>query len=116
MTFDFLSVLKLPRLTFPQLHAWIAFGGTVIKSGDPVEQSKRMKYMDVVANAIMLQNVADLAEVLHMMFKDGFTITTELVSSLSPYIRAYILLFGQWALNMEVPLSPLEPKPDPVSV
>ncbi|QDO84065.1 Tn3 family transposase [Shewanella psychropiezotolerans] len=96
--------------------AWIAFGGTVIKSGDPAEQSKRMKYMDVVTNAIMLQNVADLTEVLHTMSKDGFTITTELVSSLSPYIRGHILRFGQWALNMEDPPSPLEPKPVPVSV
>lgn len=34
--------------------------------------------MDVVANAIMLQNVADLTEVLNSMAEDGFTITPEL--------------------------------------
>jgi TnpA family transposase len=33
---------------------WIGFGGPVIKSGDPVEQVKQIKYMDLVANAVML--------------------------------------------------------------
>ena len=51
--------------SFHDFLDWIAFGGTVIKSGDPVEQAKRMKYMDVVANAIMLQNVADLTDALN---------------------------------------------------
>ena len=34
--------------SFHSFLDWIAFGGTVIKSGDPAEQSKRMKYMDVL--------------------------------------------------------------------
>ena len=51
------------------------FRSTVIKSVDPVEQAKRMKYMDVVANAIMLQNVVDLTDVLTSMADDGFEIT-----------------------------------------
>jgi TnpA family transposase len=37
---------------------WIAFGGPVLRSGDPVEQEKRIKYRDLVANAVMLHNVA----------------------------------------------------------
>ena len=43
---------------------WISFGGPVIKSGDPVEQEKQLKYASLVANAIMLSNVADLTEAL----------------------------------------------------
>ena len=38
------------------LH-WISFGGPVTKSGDPVEQTKRLKYMNLVANAVMLQTL-----------------------------------------------------------
>jgi hypothetical protein len=34
--------------------------------------------MDVVANAIMLKNVADLTEALNAMAEDGFTITRDL--------------------------------------
>ncbi len=33
---------------------WIAFGGPVLRSGDPVEQEKRLKYRDLVANVVML--------------------------------------------------------------
>ena len=41
---------------------WIGFGGPVLKSDDPVEQAKQVKYMDLVANVIMLHNVHDLTE------------------------------------------------------
>lgn len=41
---------------------WIGFGGPVLKSGDPVEQLKQVKYMDLVANAMMLHNVVDLTD------------------------------------------------------
>ena len=29
---------------------WVSFGGPVIKSGDPVEQDKQLKYASLVAN------------------------------------------------------------------
>ncbi len=101
--------------SFHDFMDWIAFGGTVIKSGDPVEQAKRMKYLDVVANAIMLHNVVDLTEVLNAMAEDGFTITPELAASLSPYIRGHILRFGRWSLDMNDKPVPLEPKLVPIS-
>ena len=46
---------------------WISFGGPVIKSGDPVEQEKQLKYASLVANTIMLSNVADMTDVLSAM-------------------------------------------------
>ncbi len=49
---------------------WVCFGGPVVKSGDPVEQEKQLKYASLVANAVMLSNVADLTEVLSAMAKD----------------------------------------------
>ncbi|MEN8237487.1 MAG: Tn3 family transposase [Pseudomonadota bacterium] len=101
--------------SFHSFLDWIAFGGTVIKSGDPVEQAKRMKYMDVVANAIMLQNVADLTDVLNDMANEGFKITPELISSLSPYMCENILRFGKWSLDMEDLPEPLQPKPLPIT-
>ena len=50
---------------------WVSFGGPVIKSGDPVEQEKQLKYASLVANAIMLSNVTDLTAVLSSMAADG---------------------------------------------
>jgi len=101
--------------SFHDFMDWIAFGGTVIKSGDPVEQAKRMKYLDVIANAIMLQNVVDLTDVLNAMAEDGFTITPELVASLSPYMREHILRFGRLMLDTNDVPKPLQPKSVPIA-
>ena len=48
--------------TFNDFLDWVSFGGPVIKSGDPVEQEKQLKYASLVANAIMLSNVADMTD------------------------------------------------------
>ena len=40
--------------SFNDFLDWISFGGPVIKSGDPVEQNKRIKYMNLVVNSVML--------------------------------------------------------------
>ncbi len=81
--------------SFHSFLDWIAFGGTVIKSGDPIEQAKRIKYMDVVANAIMLHNVVDLTTVLNEMSEEGLAVTPELIRCLSPYMCEHILRFGK---------------------
>ncbi len=57
---------------------WIAFGGPVLRSGDPVEQEKRIKYRDLVANAVMLHNVVDMTNALYDLQRDGVCITQEL--------------------------------------
>jgi hypothetical protein len=92
------------------LH-WIAFGGPVLKSGDPVEQAKQIKYMNLVANAIMLHNVVDLTNVLNTMASEGYIVTKELVSHFSPYMREHLRRFGHYVLDMEETPPPLEPKP-----
>jgi hypothetical protein len=43
--------------TYNDFLDWVSFGGPVIKSGDPVEQEKQLKYASLVANTIMLSNV-----------------------------------------------------------
>jgi len=92
---------------------WVSFGGPVIKSGDPVEQEKQLKYASLVANTIMLSNVADLSQVLSDMASNGHPVTSELVVSTSPYTRGHILRFGQYALDMADLPGPLDPQPLP---
>jgi len=89
---------------------WVSFGGPVIKSGDPVEQEKQLKYASLVANAIMLSNVADLSTVLSSMAADGHSVTPALVASLNPYARRHILRFGQYVLDMADLPPPLDPQ------
>ena len=90
---------------------WVSFGGPVIKSGDPVEQEKQLKYASLVANAVMLSNVDDLTRVLSGMAVDGYPVTPALVASLSPYMRRHILRFGRYALDMDKLPEPLNPQP-----
>jgi TnpA family transposase len=92
---------------------WICFGGPVVKSGDPVEQEKQLKYASLVANAVMLSNVVDLSEVLSVMAKEGQLVTAALAARISPYIRDHIRRFGRFALDMTELPEPLDPQPLP---
>ena len=84
-----------------------------IKSADPVEQEKQLKYASLIANAVMLSNVDDLTRVLSDMAADGHPVTPALVASLSPYMRRHILRFGRYALDMDNLPEPLNPQPLP---
>ncbi|HSC95441.1 MAG TPA: Tn3 family transposase [Burkholderiales bacterium] len=92
---------------------WVSFGGPVVKSGDPVEQQKQLKYASLVANTIMLSNVVDMTGVLASMAEDKHPITPGLVGCLSPYAREHIRRFGHYVLDMNDLPGPLEPQPLP---
>ncbi len=89
---------------------WIGFGGSVIKSGDPVEQNKQIKYMNLVVNAIMLHNVVDLTDILETLVAYGYPITRRHGACLSPYAREHIRRFGWYFLEMEQLPEPLKPR------
>jgi TnpA family transposase len=97
--------------SYHQFTDWIAFGGPVLRTGDPVEQEKRIKYRDLVANAVMLHNVADMTHVLYELRQEGACVTPEVVRRLSPYLTEHIKRFGQYVLDMDTPPEPLQPKP-----
>jgi hypothetical protein len=74
---------------------------------------QQLKYAGLVANAVMLSNVADLTEILSSMATDGQPVTPALVACTSPYMRRRILRFGRYALDMDDPPDPLNPQPLP---
>jgi hypothetical protein len=82
----------------------------VLRSGDPVEQEKRIKYRDLVANAVMLHNVVDMTHVLYELQQEGIYVTPEIVSRLSPYLTEHIKRFGQYFLDMITQPDLLQPK------
>lgn len=94
---------------------WITFGGEMIKSGNPVEHEKQLKYTDIIANAIMLHNVSDLTDILNNMSTEGYKIKAEQLFSLSPYIREHIRRFGRYHVDMENMPPSLNPRPVAVS-
>ncbi len=97
--------------SYHQFTDWIAFGGPVLRSGDPVEQEKRIKYRDLVANAVMLHNVVDMTNVFCELQQDGICVTPEIVSRLSPYLTEHIKRFGQYFLDMITQPELLQSKP-----
>jgi len=102
--------------SFNDFLDWITFGGPVIKSGDPVEQEKQLKYASLVANAIMLSNVADLSAAITDMTSDGHPVTPELAAAISPYIRKHIRRFGKYDLDMDDRPGPLVPQDLPFEI
>ena len=76
-----------------------------------VEQEKRIKYRDLVANAVMLLNVVDMTNALHDLQRDGVRITPELVARFSPYLTEHIKRFGQYLVDMNAPPVPFDIKP-----
>ena len=97
---------KLEFYPISRTNATLPFGGPIIKSGDPEEQLKQVKCMDLVANAVMLSNVVDMTAALTGMMADGHVVTEQQVARLSPYLREHIRRFGQYVLDMEEELPP----------
>ena len=96
--------------SYNNFSQWIMFGGDgILKSRDPVENEKIIKYKDLIANAIMLQNVVDMTDVLHEMVQEGYEVTTEVVATFSPYIREHIKRFGEYVIDLETIPPPLQP-------
>jgi TnpA family transposase len=89
---------------------WITFGGDgIFKSRDPIEYEKQVKYKDLIANAIMLQNVVDMTDALHDMAREGHPVTPDVVATFSPYLREHIKRFGEYIIDTEALPPPLQP-------
>lgn len=89
---------------------WITFGGDgILKSRDPVENEKIIKYKDLIANAIMLQNVVDMTDVLHDMAREGYDVTPNIVATSSPCLREHIKRFGEYVIDLETIPPSLQP-------
>lgn len=94
---------------YNQFTDWITFGGEALQLVyDGEERDKRVKYTDLIANAIMLQNVVELTRALKELKAEGLEFTKEEVSHLSPYLTRHIRRFGEYVID-------LEKIPDPLS-
>ncbi|WP_374493403.1 Tn3 family transposase [Zoogloea sp.] len=79
---------------------WVSFGGDVIAVNEPDEQQKRLRYNDLVASALILQNTVDMIRTLQRMKRDGWKISDDDVSFLSPYQVAHVKRFGVYSLKL----------------
>jgi hypothetical protein len=94
---------------------WSTFcGDGIFKSRDPLESEKQVKHKDLIANAIMLQNVVDMTDALYDMAREGHLVTQEVVATISPYFREHIKRFGEYVIYTETLPSPLQPEKQPL--
>ncbi len=87
---------------------WLSFGGEAIAAQDPEEQEKRLKYLDLVAHAVLLQNVADMTEALPRLARAGHRVTREVVATLSPYQTRHLKRFGDYVIDLDTVPQPLD--------
>jgi TnpA family transposase len=93
---------------YHQFTGWISFGGENLLAYDSEERDKRIKYVDLLANAVMVQNVVDITRYLKELKGEGIVFTKEDVASLSPYLTRGSKRFGEYVLD-------LDNKPEPLS-
>lgn len=87
---------------------WLFFGGEgVIADNDPEEQEKAIKYNDLVANAVIFQNVVDQSRILHDLVAEGYAVRREDVAALSPSLTSHIKRFGDYVIDLSVAPQPL---------
>jgi len=80
---------------------WLFFGGEgIIAENDPEEQEKRIKYNDLVANAVIFHNVIDQSRILTELIAEGFPVEVEDARTLSPYLTLHIKRFGDYILDL----------------
>jgi len=102
---------------YNQFCSWIRFAsGGLMAENDPEEMQKRVRYTDIVANALMLQTVADLTDALETLKQRGYPVQPEDVTHLSAYMTEHLQRFGEYTLKLR-PVAPLADQekilPDP---
>lgn len=82
---------------------WLDFGGDVIGENELNEQQKRLRYIDLVASAVILQNTVDMMRIMQDMYAAGEIVSAADVEFMSPYGTFGVKRFGNYHLDMKRP-------------
>lgn len=93
---------------FNDFVQWLFFGGDgIIAENIRHEQHKVIKYNQLVANMVILHNVHNMTRILKGLQAKGYILTEELLNGLGPYRRHHINRFGEYPLDLERAIEPL---------
>jgi TnpA family transposase len=92
--------------SYHSFSKWLSFGGEVIAVNDPLEQQKRLRYIDLVASAVIVQNVLDMSYVISQLLASGVEVSKSDVAYLSPFLIENIKRFGDYLADLNRPLDP----------
>ena len=88
---------------------WVFFGKQgAITENDPIEQEKRLKYLDLVASAVILQNTVDMSLAIQTLSAQGEEVNRRYLKALSPYVTRHIKRYGDYVVNLQAIPQPLE--------
>ncbi len=88
---------------------WLFFGKQgVITENDPEEQEKRLKYLDLVGSAVILQNTVDISFAVQALSAEGYKINRPLLATLSPYLTRHLKRYGDFVIDLQTVPQPLE--------
>ncbi len=94
---------------FNDFAQWLMFGGEgVIAENVRHEQRKVIKYNHLVANMVILYNVQWMSRKLKELQEKGHPVDAEVLKVLSPYWREHINRFGDYPLDLQRPVPPLD--------
>ncbi len=80
---------------------WIMFAsGNALLDRTYEEIEKRVKYTDVIANCVMLDNVIEMNAALNQLSKEGLIPTIDELAALSPYQTGHLKRFGNYELDL----------------
>ena len=79
-----------------------------ITENDPIELEKRLKYLDLVASAVILPNTVDLSLAIQTLMSQRFVIPMRHLAALSPYVTKDIKRYGDYVVNLHNIEQPFE--------
>lgn len=93
--------------TFHEFSSFLNFGSQgVLRTNNPDEQEKITVYNPLVANAVMLQTVADQTRALHAHHQEAYTINEGDLAFLSPYVTRNLKRFGDYETRYKTEPTP----------
>jgi len=83
------------------LSEWASFGASdLVASNDEEEMEKAIKYNEIITTSVILQNIADITDIIYQLVQEGKNIARDDVAGLSPYIVEHIKRFGNYVLDL----------------
>lgn len=114
---DFISDLELrDKITestnktesYNAFSKWFFFGGEgVIRENSLDDQTKVIKYNELLANAVILQNTIDMGSTIKRLKDGGVEVTKQDIKNLSPYLTSHIKRFGEYIIDLDSKSEPI---------
>lgn len=88
--------------TYHKLSKWVEFATDfMVRSNDPYEMEKAIKYNSLITNSLSLQNVIDISSIVQELRREKWSITKADLAFLSPYLTEHFKRFGDYTINLD---------------